>query len=110
MQVSTSSDRLATDDGIDDVAALFKLLGEPTRARLLFALLDAGELRVGELAQVAGVSETVVSQAMRLLRTASVVRARREGRSMYYRLDDDHVRELLLICREHLAHGPGEVS
>lgn len=96
------------DDRIEDVAALFKLLGEPTRARLLYALLDAGELRVGELAESVGVSETVVSQAMRLLRAASVVRARREGRSMHYRLDDDHVRELLVTCREHLAHGPGE--
>lgn len=82
----------------------FKLLGDPNRVRILYALLEAGELCVSDLAGVTGIAETSVSQAMRLLRTAGVVRNRRDGRVIYYRLDDDHVRQLLELSRDHLAH------
>lgn len=82
----------------------FKLLGDPNRVRILYALLEAGELCVCDLASVTGVAETSVSQAMRLLRAAGVVRNRRDGRVIYYRLDDDHVRQLLELSRDHLAH------
>jgi len=51
------------------------------------------------------VAETAVSQALRLLRTAGVVRARRDGRTVWYRLDDEHVRLLLDLSRTHLSHG-----
>ncbi|WP_243839221.1 ArsR/SmtB family transcription factor [Ilumatobacter fluminis] len=87
-----------------DLASLFRLLGDPTRVRILFALLEAGELCVHDIAAVVDTSETKVSQAMRLLRNAGVVRNRREGRNIIYRLDDAHVRMLLDISREHVAH------
>jgi ArsR family transcriptional regulator, lead/cadmium/zinc/bismuth-responsive transcriptional repressor len=87
-----------------ELADGFKLLGEPTRVRILYALLEAGELNVGELAETVGATETTVSHAMRLLRAAGIVRNRRDGRSIFYRLDDDHVRQLLDLSREHLAH------
>ena len=82
----------------------FKLLGDPNRVRILYALLEAGELCVCDLAAATGIAETGVSQAMRLLRTAGIVRNRRDGRVIYYRLDDDHVRQLLELSRDHLAH------
>lgn len=85
-------------------AALFRLLGDPTRLRMLSALTVADELCVHEIADQIGASETKVSQALRLLRTAGVVRNRRDGRHIHYRLDDDHVRDLLRITSEHLAH------
>lgn len=88
----------------DAIAALFKLLGDRSRTRMLYALLEAGELCVGDLAAVLGASETSVSQALRLLRTSGVVRNRREGRHVLYRLDDAHVRALLDISRDHLRH------
>jgi len=87
-----------------DLAELFRLLGDPTRVRILFALLEAGELRVCDVAAVVQTSETKVSQAMRLLRSAGVVRNRRDGRNVWYRLDDAHVRMVLDISREHVAH------
>ena len=93
--------------GVDEVEALaevFKLLGDPKRARILFALLEAGELCVCDLAATVEMSETSVSQAMRLLRSGGVVRNRREGRIVYYRLDDDHVCALLELSRAHVAH------
>ncbi len=91
-------------DEADELADSFKLLGDPTRVRILYALLEAGEMNVGDIAVAAGTTETTVSHAMRLLRSAGIVRNRRDGRSIYYRLDDDHVRQLLDLSRQHLAH------
>jgi DNA-binding transcriptional ArsR family regulator len=87
------------------LAGLFRLLGDRTRTRILFALAEAGELCVCDIAAAVGAPETSVSQALRLLRTAGVVRSRRDGRMIWYRLDDDHVRLLLDLSREHLRHG-----
>lgn len=96
--------RLISADEADELAGLFRLLGDPTRARILHALLEAGEMRVCDLAETVEVSESTASHALRLLRTAGVVRNRRDGRSIHYRLDDAHVRLLLDISREHLQH------
>lgn len=95
---------------IDRVSALFKLLGDPTRTRLLYALLEAGELCVCDLAAVTETTETTVSQALRLLRTAGIVTGRREGRNVFYRLSDAHVRMLLDVTREHASHGAPEAG
>ncbi|MBW8732455.1 MAG: helix-turn-helix transcriptional regulator [Terrabacter sp.] len=100
---------LATDHapGVEELArvtSVFKLLGDPTRARMLYALLEAGELCVCDLAAATGTAETTVSQALRLLRASSVVTGRREGRNIYYRLSDAHVRLLLDVTREHALH------
>ncbi|WP_076262021.1 ArsR/SmtB family transcription factor [Intrasporangium flavum] len=96
--------RALPEDELVQVSAVFKLLGDPTRAKLLYALLEAGELCVCDLAASTGVAETTVSQSLRLLRASRVVVARREGRLMYYRLADAHVRMLLDVTREHLTH------
>ncbi|MGY4718936.1 ArsR/SmtB family transcription factor [Naumannella huperziae] len=85
-------------------ATLFKLLGDPTRTRLLYALLEAGELCVCDLAAATGVQEATASHALRLLRMSGVVTARREGRLVFYRLADAHVRMLLDLTREHVSH------
>lgn len=97
--------RLLDLDEAGRLADLFKLLGDPTRVRLLFALLEAGELCVCDLAETVEVPESSVSHALRLLRTAGVVRNRREGRMIYYSLEDAHVRLLLDLSLEHLRHG-----
>jgi len=91
----------------EECAALFRLLGDPTRLRILGTLASTDELCVHEIAERVDASETKVSQALRLLRTARVVRNRREGRHIHYRLDDDHVRALLDTAAAHLAHGDG---
>lgn len=104
-RVAAVRDALVSRDEAERLAELFRLLGEPTRARILYALVEAGELCVGDLAGLVEVAETTVSQALRLLRTAGVVRSRRDGRHVHYRLDDAHVRLLLDLSREHLRHG-----
>lgn len=91
----------------DRLAEWFRVLGDPTRARLLYALLEAGELCVNDLATVVGAAESTVSHALRWLRTAEMVRARRDGRMMYYSLDDEHVGSLLQMSLAHLQHRRG---
>ncbi len=100
---SVADGLLAVDEAID-LAEMFRLLGDPTRVRILYALLEAGELCVCDVAAVVETTETKVSQAMRLLRGAGVVRNRRDGRNVFYRLDDAHVEMLLDMSRQHLAH------
>jgi DNA-binding transcriptional ArsR family regulator len=89
--------------GAADLAALFGALGDPTRVRLL-AALAAEPLCVCDLAAVLGMTQSAVSHQLRLLRALSLVRARREGKLVWYALDDDHVRDLLAIGREHTGH------
>lgn len=103
-RVEAVSESLIDLDEAVDLADMFRLLGDPTRVRILFALLEAGELCVCDIAIVVDTTDTKVSQAMRLLRSAGVVRNRRVGRNIFYRLDDAHVRMLLDLSREHLAH------
>jgi DNA-binding transcriptional ArsR family regulator len=93
--------------GIDEaaeVASLFRILGDPGRVRMLAALLEAGELCVCDLAAVVGMEESTASHALRVLRTAGIVRHRRSGRQVFYRLDDAHVRLLLDVSLQHVGH------
>src|SRR5690348_7928327 len=101
---AVTGDGLVTAEEATQLADLFRLLGDPTRARLLYALLEAGELCVYDLTETVQVSDTAVSHALRLLRTAGIVASRRAGRMIYYRLADVHVRMLLDLSREHLRH------
>ena len=103
-RVAATRQRLIGTDEAEAPADVFKLLGDPNRLRILYALLDAGELCVCDLAATCDVSETAVSHAMRLLRSAGIVRSRRQGRMVYYRLDDAHIQVLLDLFRQHLAH------
>lgn len=86
-----------------DLAALFAALGDPTRVRLL-AALAAAPLCVCDLAAVLGMTQSAVSHQLRLLRSLGLVRARREGKLVWYALDDDHVHDLLAIGFAHTGH------
>ena len=96
--------RRTAAQGVEDVAAMFKLLGDPTRCRILYALLDAKELCVQDITAATGASQTSVSAALRLLRTAGVVAGRRDGRMVHYRIADGHVRMVLDLSWEHTGH------
>jgi DNA-binding transcriptional ArsR family regulator len=105
-RVAATKEVLIGQDEAERLAEVFKLLGDPKRTRILYALAEAGELCVCDLAATVDMNEAAVSQAMRLLRTAGVVRNRKDGRMSWYRLDDAHVRLLLDLSREHVAHTP----
>lgn len=103
-RAAAAAERSLPPDEVVRVAELFRLLGDPTRVRILYALVETGELCVCDIAAVVGVPETSVSHALRLLRTAGIVRARRGGRMVFYSLTDAHVRLLLDVSAEHLRH------
>jgi DNA-binding transcriptional ArsR family regulator len=92
--------RLLDPDTINAVAEVFKLLGDPTRVRIVDAL-SHGERCVCDLASLVGLSESAVSHQLRLLRGARLVRVRRAGRLAYYSLDDHHVIGLVHDTRKH---------
>jgi DNA-binding transcriptional ArsR family regulator len=83
------------------IADVFKLLGDPTRVRLVDALMH-GERCVCDLATLVGMSESAVSHQLRLLRAARLVRVRRAGRLAFYSLDDHHVIGLVHDTRKHV--------
>ena len=91
---------------VEGLTEIFRVLGDPTRVHILHALSQS-ELCVGDLAQRLGVSESAVSHQLRLLRSARIVRARRDGRMMYYALDDRHVLELFQQGLRHVQEDKG---
>jgi DNA-binding transcriptional ArsR family regulator len=96
-------DALSSGDAAD-VAALFRVLGDASRCRLVYALLEREEICVGELAAALGMSESNVSHHLSVLRAHGLVRFRREGKQVFYGPDDEHIRLLLDLTREHVRH------
>ena len=86
------------------LAELFRALSDPNRIRLI-SVLSTGEFNVGSLAAEVGVSESSVSHHLRGLRQMRLVRARKDGRQVFYRLDDDHITDLYQRGLEHILHG-----
>ena len=97
-------ERLPEAGVFQDLAETFRVLSDPGRVRLISALLEAGELCVCDLAAVSGLSQTAVSHNMRLLRSSRLVRYRKQGRNVYYSLEDAHIRLLLDVGLQHVAH------
>jgi DNA-binding transcriptional ArsR family regulator len=85
----------------EKVAELFKTLSSPVRARLVHALTD-GPLAVHELVDQLGLSQSLVSQHLRVLRGSRLVDAERQGREMVYALSDDHIAHILLDALHHI--------
>jgi ArsR family transcriptional regulator len=100
-QVRAARDRLSVaPDG--EMARLFAVLGDPTRQRMLTALGD-GELCVCDLALATGINRTTVSHQLRILRENHLVKHRRDGRVLFYSLDDDHVAHILTVASDHVT-------
>ncbi|MEO8633130.1 MAG: metalloregulator ArsR/SmtB family transcription factor [Chloroflexota bacterium] len=93
--------KVVAGDEAEDLAEIFELLADPTRARLLHALSLSKELCVCDLALLLGRSESALSHQLRLLRDRRVVSRRKAGRIVYYRLADDHIRHVLADGLRH---------
>lgn len=100
----TQNGRTPSADHVAVMADVFGMLADPGRLRLLLALREAEERTVSELQACAGMSQSAVSHALRLLRAYQVVSVRREGRHAYYSISDDHVRLLVDATLGHLDH------
>lgn len=87
---------------LTDMAELFKLFGDPTRLKILISLSQQ-ELCVCDLAALIEMTQSAVSHQLRLLKQGRLVTSRREGKSVFYSLADDHVHTLLGQCMEHIS-------
>ena len=96
------SAEMPDDEHLYDLAELFKVFGDSTRIRILYALLKSEELCVSDLAQFLALTPTACSHQLRVLKNNKLVRARRDGKIIFYSLADEHVRLILGMGMEHI--------
>ncbi len=92
----------ASEDTLYDLAELFKYFGDSTRIRILYVLFD-GELCVNDIAERLGMTISAVSHQLKFLKTGKLISSRRDGKSIYYSLADDHVRSIINMGIEHVC-------
>ena len=93
---------IAAIDIVEETAMFFKVLGDPTRLRIVNRLYQ-GELCVNDISESIGLSVSAISHQLALLKRAKLVASRREGKSVFYRLSDDHVETIVGTAQEHLG-------
>ena len=103
-RVAAVLERLSDPRVSQDLAETFRVLSDPGRVRLIPTPLEAGEPCVCDLAAVAGLSQTACSHNLHLLRSSRLVSYRKQGRNVYYSLDDGHIRLRLDVGLQHLGH------
>ena len=89
------------EEELYDLAELFKVFGDSTRIRILYVLFEA-EVCVCDLAEALNMTQSAVSHQLKILKQARLVKARREGKQVFYSLSDDHVRTIIAMGREHI--------
>ena len=89
------------DEILYDLAELFKVFGDSTRIKILYSMFE-NELCVNDIAKLLNLSQSSVSHQLRILKTSKLVKFRREGKSVYYSLDDEHVRAIISMGMEHV--------
>ena len=94
-------EKLPQDEVLYDLAELFKIFGDSTRVKILYALLES-ELCVCDIAKLMEVSQSAVSHQLRVLKGSKLVKFRREGKTVYYSLADEHVIRILSQGMEHI--------
>ena len=100
--ISSVNDDMPDEETLCDLAELFRIFGDSTRIKILYTLLDT-ERCVGDIAELLQTSQSAVSHQLRVLKQSKLVRFRREGKTVYYALADDHVRTIMGMGMEHLT-------
>lgn len=88
---------------LDEVANFFKILGVPTRMKILFAL-DSNEMCVCDIANVLRMTKSSISHQLNILKMNNIVKCRKSGKEVYYTLDDEHVKEVFEVALSHVMH------
>lgn len=96
------NDTMPAETELYDLAELFKVFGDSTRIRILYVLFEA-EVCVCDLAQVLNMTQSAISHQLRILKNSKLVKCRREGKSVFYSLADDHVRTIIAQGRDHIS-------
>ena len=101
--VKDTLSKMPEDDLFNKLAEFFKILGDTTRAKILFAL-DQNEMCVCDIANVLRMSKSSISHQLGTLRRINIVKCRKQGKEVYYTIDDDHVQKLFELGIEHIEH------
>ena len=97
-----SYERVSVKEGLFDLSELFKIFGDSTRIRILYVLFES-DMCVCGIAELLGMTQSAISHQLAVLKKAKLVRYRREGKTIFYSLSDDHVRTILDQGMEHIA-------
>ena len=92
---------MPSDDLLFDIAEVFKVFGDTTRMKIISALLEA-ELCVGDIAEITNSTQSAISHQLRVLKQAKLVKFRREGKTIFYSLDDEHIEQIVKKGSEHI--------
>ena len=96
------SSEMPADELLQDLGDLFKVFGDTTRIKIMYALYE-DEMCVCAIADLLGMTQSAISHQLKVLKAANLVAARREGKTIYYRLADDHVKSIIAQGYEHLT-------
>ena len=89
-------------EAMNDLAVVFKIFGDSTRLTILSTLIDNEEMCVSDIAEALNMTQSGVSHQLALLKQSKLVRTKREGKSIYYSIADEHVSEIIRIGLEHI--------
>ena len=101
--VKDTLNKIPKDDIFFKLAEFFKILGDTTRTKILFAL-DQNEMCVCDIANVLNMSKSSISHQLGTLRRSGIVKCRKQGKEVYYTLDDEHIKQLFEVGLEHIEH------
>lgn len=101
--VEKVSNNIPNDSILYKLSDLFKILGDNTRVKILWAL-DQNEMCVCDIANVLNMSKSSISHQLSTLRRSNVVKCRRNGKEVYYTLDDEHIKQLFEVGLNHIKH------
>jgi len=101
MDYSQIKDNMPDSETLDDLTNLFKVLGDNTRAKILYSLKNK-ELNVSDICECVEMNKSAVSHQLRVLRDAKLVKSRKSGKEVYYSLDDEHVSLIFNCALEHV--------
>lgn len=97
------------EDQVVELAEMFRLMSDPTRLKIILACLDS-PAAVGEMADRLGISASLVSHHLRLLRAARLLQADRRGRQVFYKVGDQHIRSMLTDMVDHVSEDDGDAE
>ena len=100
-KVNKIKNKIPADDLLFEIAENFKVFGDSTRMKIIAALLE-GELNLSEIAAITNSTPSAISHQLRVLKQAKLVKGRKDGKAVYYSLDDEHVREIYQIGKQHI--------
>ncbi|WP_424689349.1 ArsR/SmtB family transcription factor [Halarcobacter ebronensis] len=103
-EVEKVKETLINEETLYDVAELFKAFADTTRIKII-SVLKEEELCVGAISELINVSQSAVSHQLRVLKNSKIVKPRREGKQMYYSLDDEHIKKIYDMGLEHIIKG-----